>query len=763
MKAGRLLIAVSVVASALAPLGSSTADPPYLSLVGALHEHSGYSDGWPGSTPADYYASGKAFGLDFLAGSEHSDNSQIPAVFSEYCLTPEDAAKCAIADDDNPVNSFRKWDATLDYARAATDAGFTGFRGFEWTSDVFGHINVFFSAHDWNAKEDGGYGATTKTFYTWFGLPHEVGGGDDGLAVFNHPGDKCLLGRTDATCDWNHFEYVPEADDRMVGIELYNGHDTYGSYYVEALDKGWHLGAVGAEDIGHSKSDDWGGPGWAKTVILATDRSEAAIRAAMLARRFYAVRARDIRLDFSVDGEGMGARIARAPGDSLPVHASVNRSGATIELVTSGGTVVATSVGPVLDAVVSASAAQRYYFARVIEGGKAVAFSSPVWVTQKAGPAVGEWLAGDLHVHTCYSHDAWCPPDDNNTGPDDFYTLSGSVEERFIEAAARGLDYLAITDHHSDGNPGDSGARSIEDPGFGTHGVIGVPGYENSIHGHAQMLGATHVISAGDGGATAVNLMAGLLRAKGGVFQANHPADGLRDAPFACGDTGKLHWGYGYDVRPDTIEVWNISQQLQPPVPAGTSNEDAARFWECWLDRGAHVGATGGSDSHWLSTAAVQGPGNPTTWVFARERSARGVLEALREGRTTVSMLPPVFGAPRLILEADADGDGVFESMVGDTVPPGTPMRVRVDNLPVGGLVDVRANSATIVNGAPLVPGGEVRFTAPAEAGWVRAILRAPDATDERGVTCDGVVGQNTTYCRNRVAVTALTSAIYLG
>ena len=28
-------------------------------LIGALHEHSGYSDGWPGSRPADYFESAR--------------------------------------------------------------------------------------------------------------------------------------------------------------------------------------------------------------------------------------------------------------------------------------------------------------------------------------------------------------------------------------------------------------------------------------------------------------------------------------------------------------------------------------------------------------------------------------------------------------------------------------------------------------------------------------------------------------------------------
>ena len=26
----------------------------------------------------------------------------------------------------------------------------------------------------------------------------------------------------------------------------------------------------------------------------------------------------------------------------------------------------------------------------------------------------GRWVAGDLHVHTCYSHDVWCPPNERH-------------------------------------------------------------------------------------------------------------------------------------------------------------------------------------------------------------------------------------------------------------------------------------------------------------------------------------------------------------
>src|SRR3954469_7454008 len=138
-------------------------------------------------------------------------------------------------------------------------------------------------------------------------------------------------------------------------------------------------------------------------------------------------------------------------------------------------------------------------------------------VAPATATAASTWLAGDLHVHTCYSHDVLCGPDDENTDAQDFYTFAHSVGDDFLLAKLRGLDYLAITDHND--------VRSQSDPGFGAQGVIPVPGYENSLNGHAQMLGARKIYDAGDKGVEAVTLMADALREDGGVFQANHPSD----------------------------------------------------------------------------------------------------------------------------------------------------------------------------------------------------------------------------------------------
>jgi hypothetical protein len=388
-----VLLVIAAVVTALSG-GAANADGidthGYLALVGTMHGHSGYSDGYPGSTPTTYYASAKSYGLDFMSGSEHSDNADLPIVTNEECLTAAAALSCLIADKDHPLNSFRKWDATAEYAAAATTKTFTALRGFEWTSDRFGHINVYFSTNDTNAKVDGGYVAM-NAFYNWFTRPVLLGGGADGLATFNHPGDKSLTDG-DPGFNWNDFAYNAAADDRMVGIELYNTASEYGTshggtdppegYYAHALDRGWHLGAVGAEDLGHRRGDNWGGPEWAKTVILSTSRSPAAMKNAMHARRFYAIRRPGVQVDFTINGRLMGSRMAVVAGTPLAVTGATNVSDATIELVTTAGATVATGTGGALTTAVSASASQRYYFIRVRSAsGEPIAYSSPIWVT----------------------------------------------------------------------------------------------------------------------------------------------------------------------------------------------------------------------------------------------------------------------------------------------------------------------------------------------------------------------------------------------
>ena len=365
-----------------------------------------------------------------------------------------------------------------------------------------------------------------------------------------------------------------------------------------------------------------------------------------------------------------------------------------------------------------------------------------------AAPArAGEWVAGDLHVHSTYSHDSYGGPEDDNTGPEEAHTFGFPVIGHFANAAVRGLDFLAVTDHND--------VRSQGDSGWNAFGVLGLPGYENSLSGHAQMLGATRVYPDGDSDDPAyVQALADALRADGGAFQINHPVNSETAEP------DDLDWKLGYQVVPDTVEAWNSSRLYQPPFPASNSHDDAIRYWEGWLDRGEQVALTGGSDTHWVSTSPAQGVGQPTTWVHVEERSVAGVLEGLRAGRTAVSHQPPTLGGPRVFLEARRKGR--WQQAIGEVLRPRTRLRARVEGAPPGSELRIIGDGgqplfAPVTVGAPAFAHA---FRARRGTTWLRAELGLEDALDARREHCPADIGGS--YCRNRLLVLGMTSALYL-
>jgi hypothetical protein len=390
-------------------------------------------------------------------------------------------------------------------------------------------------------------------------------------------------------------------------------------------------------------------------------------------------------------------------------------------------------------------------------------------------PLAGFWVAGDLHVHTIYGHDTCIDPTTawDYTKPDraarkscaDAYTVSFTPMHRLQEALDRGLDFVAITDHNNVVNQSDPEELSWlrAHPGF-----VYIPGYENSQPGHVQMLGARACYSntgavAGstvlceravtDQSAAGEAALATALRADGGVFQINHPSD--------------MSWlsHIGYAVVPDTVEVWNIGPwAYQHPFPASNDNDFSLRWYDGFLDRGFEVGVTGGSDTHWVLTDAVQGVGEPTTWVFVRHLTMQGVLEGLRAHRTFVSALPPLLHGPQLFLEGDRNGDGVFEAIAGSETAATATFRVRAPGAVPGSIVRVVTDAGSV--DLP-VATSDLAFRlgsagVPAATKWVRAELLVPDAKDARRTACDPVIGTQTTLCRNDLLMEALSSPIFL-
>ena len=142
-----------------------------------------------------------------------------------------------------------------------------------------------------------------------------------------------------------------------------------------------------------------------------------------------------------------------------------------------------------------------------------------------------------------------------------------------------------------------------------------------------------------------------------------------------------------------------------------------------------------------------------------------GVLDGLRNAHTFVSAEPPAYGGPKLFLEGKRDGE--WSAMQGDTVPPNTPLRVHAVGAPgatLRVLSDLQHEVLTTLVTSPDFTTPE--FTAPANASYAFAELYGDDRQAERTQVCALIpvidLDGQTTYCRNWIAMLALTSAIYL-
>lgn len=399
------------------PKSCATYAGPALSSLthyeGLMHEHSSYSDGDPTKRPADYFKAAVDTGYSFVGSAEHSDTYDTGVYFTlhESCITTPDRFLSCIA---NPsVDKLQKWMSTAAQAQEVMDASmgrFLAIRGFEWTSDIFGHINVYFSQNFSNAKVDGGY-VTMETFWDWFtrdpgtpGLggsptaPMPMGGGSDALAHFNHPGDKCQTendptGTTNHFCDWNSYRLVPEAVERMIGMELYNDgnrDDKYHPFYVRALDAGWKLAPIGSEDEHFGEYAVEHRP---KTVTVAAALTEDGFREAWLARRSYAL-SPGIHLRATVladQDHPMGSTLRCTPESSLPLEVSLKEKdgrafNGEYRLYSNGSAEpIATLSGESARFTLTAPKTgepARWYYVRVHGGAenKSVAYLAPVWI-----------------------------------------------------------------------------------------------------------------------------------------------------------------------------------------------------------------------------------------------------------------------------------------------------------------------------------------------------------------------------------------------
>ena len=247
------------------------------------------------------------------------------------------------------------------------------------------------------------------------------------------------------------------------------------------------------------------------------------------------------------------------------------------------------------------------------------------------GPA---WFAGDFHVHSRESGDAY-----------------PTLDEVATFAASRGMDFIELSEHNTV-----SQLDYITDAQARHPTVLFIPGIEVTTYfGHANAIGATEWIDFQVMSGTDVTIETILAdtAAQGAVFSINHPVLDLGDSCLGC--------AWALDAPPTGIRAVEI-QNGAYSVTGTLFYAPSLRFWEQLLDTGAHVAAIGGSDDHRAGTdlGMFQSPiGSPTTMVYADELSAAAIARAVAEGRTVVKLEGPE--APMVELFA---GD----AMIGDTV-----------------------------------------------------------------------------------------------
>jgi len=370
------------------------------------------------------------------------------------------------------------------------------------------------------------------------------------------------------------------------------------------------------------------------------------------------------------------------------------------------------------------SALTRRRLFELAAAGAAGAAAAPALARRRR--ARGVWLAGDLHSHTVLSHDVWGGPDDDNTGLEESYTLGFTAGEQIRNAELRGLDFLAITDHNR--------TDALRLPEYRSGQLTLIPAYEHSLGGgHAGVFvpdaaRLADIVRDADG-TTGFDDDAGAARfldavhARGGIAVLNHPFYGNEDQ----GET--IAWGYGLEVsrRFDAVEVWNIGWPARHDVLpfADADNYLSLPWWESQIVSHRRVGAVGGSDSHWRLTSVLNGVGQPTTWVHARNRSPAAVLRAVREGRTFVSAEPPGLGGARLLLSAREEWGNRGRAAVGDTVRARGPLQARVRAIGGNGSRVRLVASGMVVADEPVVLSDQT-FEFPVvldPGGWLRAEL----------------------------------------
>lgn len=321
------------------------------------------------------------------------------------------------------------------------------------------------------------------------------------------------------------------------------------------------------------------------------------------------------------------------------------------------------------------------------------------------------WYRGDLHMHDAHS-DGGCASQTGQRVPCPLFLTAQ-------EAARRGLDFIAVTDHNTMSQA--NGLRELQ-PYFDR--LLLMPGREiTTFSGHANWIGGIAPLDFRVGSAEVPDWNAVLAQTDGqGIVSINHPVRLSGEACMGCG------W-----AAPDSTD---LSRVLAVEVVNGAdadSEWSGIPFWERLLSTGRRLTAIGGSDNHdalrEVTDASGAALGAPTTVVHADALSMPAILEGIRAGRVFVD----VRGSRDRAMTWEAE-TGNTRAVMGQSlaVAAGSGVTFLLGTASVGG-----ATAELIIDGQVVerrsiparAPAPALRFNWRADGvrHWIRANVRGPE------------------------------------
>jgi hypothetical protein len=328
----------------------------------------------------------------------------------------------------------------------------------------------------------------------------------------------------------------------------------------------------------------------------------------------------------------------------------------------------------------------------------------------REGPA---WYRGDLHMHTAHS-DGSCQSQSGKKVPCPVFLTAEA-------ASARGLDFIAVTDHNTDSHY--DALRELQ-PYFDK--LLFIPGREiTTFWGHANLFGPTDFVDFRVG--TTVTSMQSLFEqaeSMHAILSINHP-----NAP-----TGEICMGCGWTPKEAPKEA--LDPHLIHSIEAVNGGAEEGQysgisFWEKYLNQSYRITAIGGSDNHnaQIPAGGKSAIGSPTTVIYANDLSVASILDGIRKGHVFIDLSASRDRRFEIFAEDDSQKAMIGDALaapVGSTIKisahivacQGNQLRFLLDGQPVASL-----------NSSIAQPDQAVALTLPADGKrhWLRPDIITPE------------------------------------